>query len=138
VECKSSSCVRLLKCFQAVSNSVFLSKVTMSNLMDETQSLNEQQLFIRNELLPKISEMRRYLGAIDYNTEFYRRKRQVGWSWEFEDRDTKNIFKTFIIGEVADAIYGTLLNSKGNFKPPKSDPVRQQSFCECVKKVTFL
>lgn len=82
--------------------------------------------------------MCRYLGAIDYNTEFHHRKHQVGRSWEFEDQDMKTTFKTFIIGEIADATHGTLLKGKGNFKPLKSDPVYQQSFCECVEKVTFL
>ena len=82
--------------------------------------------------------MHHYLGAIDYNTEFYHHKRQFGRSWEFEDRDMKTTFQTFIIGEIAGATHGTLLKGKGNFKPPKSDPVCQQSFHECVKKVTFL
>lgn len=98
----------------------------MSNL--KTQSVVERELFIKKDLLPKISEMRRYLGAIDYNTEFYRRKNWRQTSWEFEDRDTKATFEAFIIGEIADATHGTLLKGKGNFKPPKSDPVRQQSF----------
>jgi hypothetical protein len=89
----------------------------------DTQPLEERDTFIRDDLLPNISKMCRYLGAVDYNTEFYRWKHQGQKSWEFEDQDMKAIFEASIIGEVADVRHGTLLKGKGNFKAPKFDPV---------------
>jgi len=35
-----------------------------------------------------------------------------------------------IIGEVADPRFGTLLKGKGNYKPPKSDPVRHPNLLQ--------
>ncbi len=98
-------------------------KGTMSIDSSDTQSLEDREAFIKEELLPNISKMRRYLGAVDYNSQFYRRKRQGQSSWEFEDRETRATFEASIIGEVADPVHGTLLRGKGNFKPPKFDPV---------------
>jgi len=101
----------------------------MSATTHDTQALADHQIFIKQELLPNISKMRRYLGAVNYNTEFYRRKRGTrdSLSWEFEDRDTKDVFEAMIIGEVADPALRTLLKGKGNYKPPKSIPVRRLS-----------
>jgi hypothetical protein len=100
----------------------------MSSLTGDVQSLKERELFINEDFLPNIPRMNHYLGAIDYNTEFYRRKRQGQTNWEFEDRQTKTTFQASIIGEIADATHGTLLKAKGNFKPPKFNPVRLPSF----------
>jgi hypothetical protein len=104
------------------------SNQTMSHPISETQTIEEREQFVKNELLPNISKMRRYLGTIDYNTEFYRFKRQGQTSWEFEDRDTKTTFEASIIGEIADATHGTLLKGKGNYKPFKSNTVSHPSF----------
>jgi len=68
-----------------VSDTVLPLKITMRNLKNETQSVVEQELFLKKDLLLKISEMCHYLGAIDYKTEFYRRKNWGQTSWEFED-----------------------------------------------------
>ena len=95
----------------------------MSGNSSDTQSLKEQETFIKNYLLPKKSEMQCYLGAVDYNCEFCHHKQPGQASWEFEERDTKANFKAFIIGEVADGTYGILLKGKENYNPPKSNPV---------------
>ena len=96
----------------------------MSTSNSDTQSISDRKPFIKQELLPNIAKMRRYLGAIDYDTHFYHRKQGRQTSWEFEDKETEDIFQATIIGEIASPIHGTLLKGIGNFKPPKSDPVR--------------
>lgn len=105
-------------------HNILLVMSTSTSTSSNTQSLTERQLYIKTELLPTISKMRRYLGAVDYNTEFRRRKQNAQASWEFEDQDTKGIFEAMIIGEIAEPRFGTLLKAKGNYKPPKNDPVR--------------
>ncbi len=90
---------------------------------NDTQTLCDRERFIKEELVAKIPKMMRYLGNIDFSTEFYARKRQDQKNWEFDDRDTKTVFKAQLIGEIADATHGTNLKGKGNFKPPKSEPV---------------
>jgi len=103
----------------------------MSTSTTDTQSLSACQLYIKRELLSTISKMHHYLGTIDYNTQFYRRKRGTqANNWEFEDDDTKSVFEAMIIGEVADPRFGTLLKGKGNYKPPKSDPVRRPNLLQ--------
>jgi hypothetical protein len=109
----------------------------MSSNSNDTQSVQEREVFITEDLLPKISKMRRYLGGIDFNSEFYARKRHGRGNWEFEDRDTRKTFEAMIIGEIADVIHGTQLKAKGNYKPPKFDPVCCQ-LLDCVNYFMFV
>ena len=91
------------------------------------KAVSDREKFIQDDLLPKMSMMKRYLGNVDFNTEFSRRKQRGQTSWEFEDRDTKAPFEGMIIGEIADATLGTNLKGKGNFKAPKFNLVSSNS-----------
>lgn len=97
----------------------------------DTQSLSDRERFIEEELLPTIGKTSRYLGSVDFNSEFYARKEAGQANWEFEDRHTKATFRPIIIGEVAEAFHGTKLKGKGNYKASKFDPVCYRFFASC-------
>ena len=88
-----------------------------------TTAFEERERLLKDEIMPAVLGMRRFLGQLNYDEEFCGRQRKGQLSWEFEDKETKTTFKPTLIGEIATPTYGTLLKGRGNFKPPRTDPV---------------
>ncbi len=89
----------------------------------DSAALCERQRILKDEIMPGILNMKRYLGKVNFGDQFQRREKKGLVNWEFDDKETKTTFKPTLLGEIASATYGTLLKGRGNFKPPKDSPV---------------
>jgi len=102
-----------------------VSPFSISTIMftDDTSTLEERKHILKTDIMPVVLDMQRFLGKLNYGDQFYHHQKKGQLSWEFQDRDTKTTFKPTLLGEIASPTYSTLLNGKGNFKPPRNAPV---------------
>jgi hypothetical protein len=89
----------------------------------DSASLQERRRILKEEVMPGVLNMRRYLGNLNFGDQFYRRERKGLLNWEFEDKETKTTFTPTLLGEIATPTYGTLLKGRGHIKSTKDFPV---------------
>ena len=91
--------------------------------VETTPALKERERILKDDIMPSVLGMQRFLGKLNYGDQFFHRQLKGQLSWEFVDGETHTTFKPILLGEVATPTYGTLLKGKGNYKPPRDQPV---------------
>ena len=91
--------------------------------VESTPALKERERVLQEDVMPSVLGMRRFLGKLNYGDQFFHRQLKGQLSWDFVDRETHTTFKPILLGEIATPAYGTLLKGKGNYKPPRDQPV---------------
>jgi len=93
--------------------------------VETTPALKERERILQEDIMPSVLGMRRFLGKLNYGDQFVHRQLKGQSSWDFVDKETHTTFKPILLDEVATPAYGTLLKGKGNYKPPRDQPVSE-------------